>query len=500
MRRALVFCSLLTMLGAVAGMGALRERPEFVPVVASAEAEVEGRAEADAPAGDGEGSGTAAEEARPAEGEPVVVAGKDAEASDVGPSRASLSVVALGWEILAPGVLANAGTKPGEDSRFHAAGLDVTFASVTDPAEIEVRLGRGGDDKRGADIALMPLPAFVASYERLRALSPKVFFVVGWSRGRDALIGDPELLRRPPRSEVRLIGRPGASETLVGLFALDQAGVSPRRVKLVEPKAGSSSRRGLRAVQRRRSRELDARELILSTADATHLVPIVAVAPAGVVERERGALVTWSHVWLGGAQTLSEDPAAAARQLAGQSGAPEAVDLIDALGWLEFVDLPTAAQAAGLSGRSAVNLDALFHRTWELWREVGLLTTPPPERVPLTATIIADLALQSTPAPAPAPRRAPGSGSATVLLTHAIPGRRLDAAAESALVAEVGLLAGVFSRSTIEVWIPRSPPASDRVTHHARARFGLDEDRVITRPGRDPKSRKAAVIQVQTAR
>lgn len=508
MRRTIVFLSLVGMLGTVAGMGALRERPELH---ADAEpSEAAGRSDGPASAEPSEADGTP-EVPTAGTVKPTKVAASSSEAAASEPvpvdphaPRPRLTVVALGWEVLAPGVLANGGLAPGDASAFSSAGLDVTFSSVVDAEEIEVRLGRGGDDERGADVALMPLPAFVASYERLRALSPQVFHVVAWSRGRDVLVGDAELLRHPPRGEARLFGDPGSSSTLLGLFALDQAGVSPARVRLLEDSGGSMRRHGLRAVERRKSRQLDARDLVLSTAEATHLVPVVAVAPAGVVEGRRADLVTWSRVWMDGTTTLARDPAAAARTLASQRGAPEAVDLIDALGWLDFTDLRRAAEAAGLSGRGAVELDGLFHRTWSLWREVGLITTPPPQRVPLTATVIADLAREA-PAPAPGPaaataRHDASSDEAGPLLTHVVPGRRLDAEAEPRLVAEVGFLAGVFSRSTLEVWVPRSPEAAARVASHATERFGLAEDRVVVRSDRDRKARVAARIVVGDAR
>jgi len=499
MRRGIVFLSLLGMLGAVGGMGATRERPDmFEPVVADADpeaTEVEGESPESA-------QGTTPSKVATLSAEGTAAQSTDSNPAPEAPAEPAepetLRVVALGWEVLAPGVLANDGMQSGESSQFLEAGLDVSFASVSDAEQVEVRLGRGGKDERGADVALMPLPAFVASYERLRALSPQVFFVVGWSRGRDAMIGDAALLQHPPRGEVRVVGEAGSSQTLLTLFALDQAGVSPSRVRLMKDDA--KARRGLHAIQRRRSREIDARRLVMSTADATHLVPIVAVAPAGVVERRRSALVRWSQTWMDGAHTLSTDPADAARRLAAQKSAPEAVDLIDALGWVKFTDLRGAAEAAGLSGRSAVDLDGLFHRTWDLWREVGLLTTPPPQRVPLNATIIADLAHEAATTPTTTePRRAPGPDEAQTLLVHDVPGRRLSAEAESALVGEVGFLAGVFSRSTLEVWIPRSPDAAERVAHHATERFGLAEDRIVVRRHRDLKAGRAAVITVRTA-
>jgi hypothetical protein len=493
MRRVIVPVGLLGMLGVVAAVAATRERPRLL------EQSSEAASDGEAPPAAADATSPAPSEASAGGEAPVSGSTPAAEAEPVAPAPdpEPLRVVALGWEVLAPGVQANGGLEPGAESRFRGAGLEVAFAPVIDAAEIETRLSRGGADERGADVALMPLPAFVASYERLRALSPQVFFVVAWSRGRDAVVGDAELLRSPPSGELRLAGMPGASPTLLGLFALEQAGVSPARVKLVV--SGAGQRRTLDAVQRRRSGELDARRIVLSTADATHLVPVVAVAPAGVVQRRRSALVKWSRAWMEGARALDADPAATARLLAAQKGAPEAVDLIDALGWIAFTDLHGAATAAGLSGRGAVNLDALFHRTWGLWRDVGLLTTPPPEHVPLTATVIADLAHDVAPPAAAEPRRA-APDDAPVLLTRTMPGRRLGAADEAALVAEVGFLAGVFSRSTVEVWVPRSPDAAARVALHAVERFGLPADRITVRRDRDDKAKRAAVVTVKAAR
>lgn len=487
MRRVFVFVSLVGMLGLTAAVVSTREQPdapEAKEEVASTEADA---SEPDSKATEDEGPKTASSTGQ-------LVAG----IRDPSISSKPLHVVALGWEVLAPGMLANEGMLPGEKSTFAAAGLDVDFTAVDTAEQIETRLGRGGEAKDGADIALMPLPVFVASYERLQALSPQVFFVVAWSRGRDALVGHTPLDELPSRGTVFVHGQPGSSEALLGLFGVSQAGTAASRVRITDDPT-LKNRAALRTELRRKSRQIDARDLLLSTADATHLIPVVAVAPRGVVERRRADLVAWSKVWMEGAKTLKGDPAAAARSLATASGAPEAVDLIDALGWLEFTDLAASARAAGLSGRSAVDLDVLFHHTWGLWREVGLLTTPPPLHVPLTATVIAELA-HSAPVAGPdrpQPRQADG---ADTLLTRTMPGRRLKADGEAALVGEIGFLAGVFSRSKIEVWVPRSPDAAARVTTQAIERFGLDAKRVVARTDRDPKARKSATISVSAAR
>ncbi|MBX7083686.1 MAG: hypothetical protein K1X88_31040, partial [Nannocystaceae bacterium] len=209
-----------------------------------------------------------------------------------------LQVVATGWELLAPAVAMHGGVGgaaavPG--SQFEAAGVRVGLSASADATAIEARLGRGGEVGDGAEVAVMPLPVFLASYERLQALSPQVFAVVGWSRGADVLTGSASWLRRPPpRGRVGLAGERGSAHAMLGLFALAQAGVDPSRIDLVD-EGGA-----LQARARGRSGSIDARQVVLSTADAVHLVPIVAVAPKGVIAAKRDALAAWLRVWFAG--------------------------------------------------------------------------------------------------------------------------------------------------------------------------------------------------------
>ena len=484
MRRIVVTLGLIGMLTAVGGLGYTRERPELASDDSAADAE-------DAEAEGGDGNEAADTDAEPEDdGE-----AKDAKQTD----PVELTVVAASWEVLAPGVVANGGLDPAEDSQFSSEGLDVHFAPVTDEADIEAKLGLGGASKGGADIALMPLPAFVASYERLRALSPQVFFVVAWSDGRDALSGDATLLSAPPnKGEVVLSGRRGSAESLLALFALDAAGVSPARVDVVAPGL-ATKKRALESLRRRKSRQIDAREVLLSTADANRLVPIVAIAPQSVLTSKRAAVIDLSRIWLEGTRKLAADPAGAARLLSKQDGAPKAVDLIDALGWVDFATLPESASALGLSGRRAANLDVLFARTWGLWRESGLLATPPPERLPSSAVVIAELVdaegVGSTTRPTPAKPPA----DAEPVLVHRVRGRKLSPDAELELVAEVGFLADVFARSKIRIWVPRDPKAALRIANSAADRFGLSGERFEIVERRTKSRKTAATLEVLPA-
>ncbi|MEM6994816.1 MAG: hypothetical protein AAF721_30155 [Myxococcota bacterium] len=494
-RRIAVSLSLLGMLAAVVGLGVSREPPRMV-----ADTEPDGKTEgpaaaaSNAPVDDANAPDAAVETSATA----VV----DPEAAPIEPGEPiGLTVVGASWEVLAPGVLANGGRAPAKDSQFSAAGLDVHFSPAKDAADLETQLGLGGEAKGGADIALMPLPTFVASYERLRALSPQVFFVVAWSRGRDALTGDVNLVRKPPsKGHVKLGARAGSAEALLGLFALSWAGVEPDRVDVIDPLA-PMPKRAVKSLRRTKSRQVDARKVFLSTADATHLIPIVAIAPRGVLVDKRAAVAAFSRVWLQGTEGLAADPAAAARLLAAEAGAPKAVDLIDALGWLEFADLAESAAAVGLSGRRASTLDTLFARTWRLWRRSGLIATPPPRHVPLSAMVIAELAGESKVGVRrdPTPAIAPPDASAKPVLVHRVRGDSLSTQAEVALVNEAGFLADVFARSPIRITVPRSRTAAARIASSAAQRFGLDADRFVVVTRRRGSRGAAAIVEVLPA-
>src|SRR5262249_32300007 len=103
--------------------------------------------------------------------------------AEAGPAKLMerpLRAVTLGWDPAAPAVLANGGLDPTEASDFTAAGVTTHVRPMEAMSAIEGALARGGGDKDGADVAVVPFSDLVASYERLRALSPEVFFVVGW--------------------------------------------------------------------------------------------------------------------------------------------------------------------------------------------------------------------------------------------------------------------------------------------------------------------------------
>jgi len=413
-----------------------------------------------------------------------------------------LRVVALGWDELTPGVLANNGASAGAQSAFHRSGVDVTFSAASNMASIERALARGGSSQDGADIAILSLPRFVAAYERLRALTPEIFFVVGWSRGREALTATPPatLAHLPPTGDVQLVAARGEPPALLALFLFDASGVAPSRVRLVDPSEMAAATAAYAAIDRSKSDAANAtgsRAVLVSTSDATGLIPIVAIAPQGFVEGQPDTAAIFARTWLDGATRLRRDVPEAARQVAAVRGAPEAVELLQLLGQSELATLRDNAQLAALSGRGAVTLDALFVRTWRLYRDAGVLSSPTPARAPLSTATIARLVRTDPSLAAPARSTAPSLSADAASRQPATLTMRLDARDTQRLVAELGFMADVFGRSPIRVLVGSSRTRTTQVIQAAVQRFDLEPARIV--PGRRPVGGASASIEVLAA-
>ena len=412
------------------------------------------------------------------------------------PLARAIRTVALGWELLAPGVLAS-DAPAGAPSAYKTAGLEVSFANATSMDEVEAALARGGGDATGADLAIVPLSSYAASYERLRALTPELMFVVGWSRGREALFGrDLAALARPPATgSVRLAATAGRPETLFALVMLDLAGVPPSRIELVDPPAALTA-------ALRTTRKPPSGKLLVSSADTPRLMPLVAVVPHGFAAAHAAELEAWTRAWLGGVAQLHRDPPAAGRLVATLPGAPPVLGVIEALGQLEFASLRENAAAFGLSGRGALTLDEICRTTWRIWRDTGVITTPVPEAAPLFADVVAALVRADPAAVAqqPPPRDPTGDTARrpdVLLVVRTPPGAsgKLDA---DAFVTRIGLLAGIFDRLQLRVAAKDGPRAAELLTDLARDRFGLRPDQLVPSPR--PAVGAAATIDVLAPR
>jgi hypothetical protein len=342
----------------------------------------------------------------------------------------------------------------------------------------------------------MPLSSYVASYERLRALSPELIFVVGWSRGREALYGtDARAITKLPASgTIKVAASTAQPETFFALFLLDLAGVPASRIELV----AKDVKTPLTAVFRR-SKEPPKGKLLVTSADMPHVMPIVAVAPHGFVQAHGAELEQWGRIWLSGVAKLQADVPAGGRQVATMAGAPPVLSIIEGLGQIEFATLRENATAMGLSGRGALTLDQIFRTTWRIWRDVGALTTPPPEVAPLHTGIVASLARTSpeaTAPDAPRPRTAePSDGKRPeVLLVVKGPVAKAGKLDAEAFVNQIGMLAGVFDRLKLRVGIRDDAKTAELLVGMARDRFGLRADQLSV--AKRPPSGSSTAVEV----
>jgi hypothetical protein len=435
--------------------------------------------------------------------------GLDAGGADAGADKLidrPLRAAVLGWDLAAPAVLANGGLDPTDASAFTAAGVTTYLRVLDTMSAVEGALARGGGDRDGADIAVVPLSELAASYERLRALSPEVFFVVGWSHGREALLADrdklPGTADRPDgkasdKTAMAMVGTVGEPAAFLGLFALDANGIPSTVMKLV----ARTDNPDLAAVDRDAYGDAGRKNIVLTTADASRLVPFVAVAQHGLVDQHPRALVAWSRVWVEAARKLDADPPAAARAIASAHGAPEPITLLKRLGEITPASLSDNARAFALSGRGAVTLDALFQQGFRIWRGLGALAMPPPDTSPINGSIVAALvraspALAASSAPRPkAPTASPDTLKA--LLTYKQAEGKVDL---PALLAETGLLADVFERSVLRLAVTKGgvldAAASKRLADDVVQRFDVAPERLVVAKKAPPKTGASVEVLV----
>jgi hypothetical protein len=388
----------------------------------------------------------------PAEAGMVASAERDASQAAADARAASLDravrVVAPSWELAAALLVANGGRMTADGSAVRTSGIEATVDVVAAERDVEARLARGGGDADGADVAVVPLPDFAASYERLRALEPQVFHVVGWSHGREVLLGARDgMLAKPitPTADVAVVAADTSSEVLA-LFALDEAGQPPTRVRI----GGDPQNAAYAAVVRPLSGDRPSgapSKVLLSTAEAPRLVPFVAVAARGFVEGHRDVLASLLRAWARGSTALADDVPSAARRIASQPGAPEPATLLERLGWVSPAQPSEVAVTLGVSGSGPVTVGGLFAFDWRLLRDAGVLTSPAPSPAPIaTGPFVAAFPDAMGGGAAPPNAQRPAPQDARVLLA-----RRADRPDAQSTNDDVAWLSGIFDPCPVRV-------------------------------------------------
>lgn len=434
-----------------------------------------------------------------AEGGVLADAAVEAAAAPPKPVERPLRITSLGWELVAAGVALTAA-----DGGATGPALELAPEATLDA--VEARLARGGSDPVGADIAVLPLPAFVLAYDRLRALDPRAFVVVGFSRGREEVHAPAgALLKAPPAGdEVKLVAlgpaaaadataRAGGSEsaTMLGLFALDLLGVAPTRVRLVAPGAADAKAAPFAGVVRGAA---DDRKLAFSSADASRFVPIVAIAPKAQLDANEAKLRDFARAWLDGIDRAGKDASNVARRLAnkealplaaGVGGAPEAIALLERLGQITPAGLAQQRALMGSAAKGAVTLETVAQRQWGLARSGGLTTSAAPSPLPVDDRIVTAIA----PAPPPLVTHDgagadAGAFAALPTGTTALVAYRADPTSDAAaVVAQIGFLAGVFERAAFRVSAKGGDKAARAIAAAARDKFDLPPSRLATAGG-----------------
>lgn len=402
-----------------------------------------------------------------------------------------LRVVSTSWDLMSPGLFAgDADNNAEETDLFAEAGVETDFSSVDDADAIQEALSRGGADEEGADVAVMSLPAFAASYEQLRALQPVVFYVVGWSRGREALASQNAegLVDADTGADTRLRGQLGEPGTFFGLYLLQLAGIDAGGVdvSLDVPETESGSYSAISRGHPELETAPDGFNPVITTADTEGLIPYVAVTSDSFLRAHLEELTSWADVWQQGRLLLDDDVPAAARTVAEAADDFQAVDLVDMLGVIELATIRDNARMAGLAGRAPMVLDRQFELAWDIWRDVGVLSTPRPDQVPIATEVIMTLVRESDDGDVQA---APETFEQTpptdrTLLEYRHRGTHHD---EEAMMEQVATLAGVFNQSAIEVALGDHTELTEQVLDEAAERFELDRNQLIVgeRPHRE---------------
>lgn len=407
---------------------------------------------------------------------------------DAAPETKSLRVATLGWELAAPAVALGAS----------ATGLAIEVAPESAEAELEKRLARGGADPQGADVAILPLPSFVTTYEHLSALRLQAFLVVGFSHGQEEVHADARALLKPPSGadEVKVASGGSASANVLALFALDILGVASPRIRLVTGEAdvkGTFVSAVVKGAQ-------DPRKLAFSTADASRFVPIVAVAPKAVIDAREKDFQAFGKAWLEALGNVANDVPGVSRKLAaktdvrlgaGVGGAPEALVLVERLGLVERVTLDRETSLVGPLARSPVTLESLMTRTWQLARGAGLATSAAPDPLPVDTRVLTAIA--------PPPKDAPAAGEADAgaafgpIPTGSVPlvmYRATDGDADK-VATQIHFLSGVFERASFKVQAKGGEKAAKAIAAAAVAK-GVPAARLGTMAG-EPAGAVAAV-------
>ncbi len=492
MRERAVPVALLAMLLGLVGLLAFRPRtPHQAPLVVIQE---EGKADSGAATADG-GLPLATVDASVVLRPPVALGSEGgAEGGAAVQARLldrPLRVATLGWALAAPGVMLG----PAQDHEGADGGrppFELELAPVDTLAQIEGRLVRGGADQEGADVVVLPLPELVASYERLRALEPQAFLLVGFSTSSEFLYpragaSPGRVLPGDVKVSVSSRDRPESLQWMA-LFTLDAFGVSPGRVKFQAAEGDASPFFAGRFTDKNDGKHL------LSTYEADRLIPLVAAAPKGALDSRGPLYRAWASSWLDGLDRAYKDASTAGMRLSTRTGATFSASVqgktepgaaLDAFGRMGRVDLAENLRWLAPGPERPAPLEALFLRNLEAFRQAGLVVAPAPPSA-VQGAAVAEIGRGVKPAveKVATPRGDPP------LLVRREPGPIDDAELQRLVL----VYSAVFDRAPLRVSLKGGDKASTAFVEATRSKLGLPPEKLLV--GKTPMAGASAILEV----
>lgn len=410
-----------------------------------------------------------------------------------------LRVTTMGLALAAPGTMVKDAEEASRDGGAKSgAALDLELTTVSTPQKLEARLIHGGADADGADVAILSLPDLVASSERLRALEPQAFMIVGFSQSTERLHPIGAAPHVPLQGvDVKVFVPSGdrlASREWMALFGMDSMQVPLSRVKLLtgDEKPKDASYVATTFLEKNEG------EHVLSTVEAPGLVPYVAVMTKGMLAAREPVARAFAEAWLAGMQRSYVDAGAAAKRVLGKEGAVfsaasegsgDLSTLVDHLGRVSKVSLADNARFFGVplkDGRRAPLL-ALASSMVEGFGEAGLLATPPSWDL-VDAKVVAALAKDTPPS---VEKLECARGRKAPIMTRRELGQALD---EPALQRRIEAAAIAFEGCAIRVSLKGGEKAATTFVEATRTKLGLSSLKLVV--GKTATQGASALVEI----
>ena len=294
--------------------------------------------------------------------------------------------------LFAAGLLENGGLGPGKSDFSLRHGIKIRFTMLEDPAQCMEALA-----SRDVDIAWMTADTLALLYRRHSGSSPVAFFHYGWSRGEHAVAADATIGKIADFKGKTIACAENSPCHFFALYLLSTAGVKPSQVRwrftlTNEDAAYLFARKRAhvcvgtypslhRAASRRKA------GLLLSSADASFLIPGVFVTREAFLVRNREGLAAFIAGWLEGREAARQNPQQAMRILSSAAGfSPE-----EASGSLRLVrqaGLADNRSFFGLTGDGVPGFSFTIATARSVWLEEKEALTAPSSLLQNTDALI----------------------------------------------------------------------------------------------------------------